>query len=82
MPSATAPIRPLAWEPSYATGAAVKGQKDKKKSSEKKVLEKEVSHKLGRGTQFQSFLNTFIILLILAVLGRDQKSGPGLCQSQ
>ena len=27
---ATAPIRPLAWEPPYAAGAALKRQKDKK----------------------------------------------------
>ena len=32
-PVATAPIRPLAWEPPYVVGAAVKGQK-KKKSDE------------------------------------------------
>ena len=34
LPVATAPIRPLAWEPPYATGAApekTKRQKDKKK---------------------------------------------------
>ena len=30
-PAATAPIRSLAWEPPYATGAAQKGQKTKKK---------------------------------------------------
>ena len=30
-PAATAPIRPLAWEPPYATGAALKRQKTKKK---------------------------------------------------
>ena len=29
--AATAPIRPLAWEPPYAVGAALKGQKTKKK---------------------------------------------------
>ena len=29
--AATAPIRPLAWEPPYATGAAQKRQKKKKK---------------------------------------------------
>ena len=29
--AATAPIRPLAWEPPYAAGAALKRQKDKKK---------------------------------------------------
>ena len=29
--SATAPIGPLAWEPPYAMGAALKRQKDKKK---------------------------------------------------
>jgi len=27
---ATAPIRPLAWEPPYAAGEALKRQKDKK----------------------------------------------------
>ena len=30
-PVATAPIQPLAWEPPYAVGAALKRQKDKKK---------------------------------------------------
>jgi len=29
-PAATAPIGPLAWEPPYASGAALKRQKDKK----------------------------------------------------
>ena len=31
-PAATAPIQPLAWEPSYATGVALKRQKDKKRN--------------------------------------------------
>ena len=38
-PAATAPIRLLAWEPPYATGAALektKRQKDKKKKKKKK----------------------------------------------
>ena len=30
-PTATAPIRPLAWEPPYAAGEALKRQKTKKK---------------------------------------------------
>ena len=30
---ATAPIRPLAWEPPYAAGAALKRQKTKKKKN-------------------------------------------------
>ena len=29
-PAALAPIRPLAWEPPYASGVALKRQKDKK----------------------------------------------------
>ena len=29
-PAETAPIRPLAWEPAYAVGAAIKKTKDKK----------------------------------------------------
>ena len=30
-PEATAPIRPLVWEPPYAAGVALKGQKTKNK---------------------------------------------------
>ena len=33
---ATAQIRPLAWEPPYAVGAALKRQNDKKKKKRKK----------------------------------------------
>ena len=37
-PVATAPIRPLAWEPPHATDAALKRQKEKKrKKKEKKI---------------------------------------------
>jgi len=35
-PVATAPIRPLAWEPPYAMGVALKGQKTKKEKERKK----------------------------------------------
>ena len=35
-PLATAPIPPLAWEPQYAAGVALKKQKKKKKSKKKK----------------------------------------------
>ena len=31
-PAATDPIGPLAWEPPYAVGVALKGQKTKKKA--------------------------------------------------
>ena len=34
----TAPIRPLAWEPLYAVGVALKRQKDRKKKKERKVM--------------------------------------------
>ena len=34
--AATAPIRPLAWEPTYATGAILKKSKRKKKKERKK----------------------------------------------
>ena len=38
-PAATAPIKPLAWEPSFTTGAFLKRQKKKKKNEgkEKKI---------------------------------------------
>ena len=35
-PAATAPIRPLAWEPPYAAGVALKRPKKKKKKKRKK----------------------------------------------
>ena len=35
-PVATAPIRPLAWDPTYAAGAALKRQKTKKKKRKRK----------------------------------------------
>ena len=41
-PEATAPIRPLAWEPPYATGVApekAKRQKKKKKRKKKLIVE-------------------------------------------
>ena len=31
----TAPIQPLAWEPPYATGAALKDKKEKKRKKER-----------------------------------------------
>ena len=36
-PAAVAPIRPLPWEPPYATGEALKRQKDKKKERKKAI---------------------------------------------
>ena len=38
-PVATAPIRPLAWEPPYAVGAAQRNSKKKTKKKKKKVNE-------------------------------------------
>ena len=40
-PLATAPIRPLAWEPPYAMGAALEKYKKTKKKKKKKRKEKE-----------------------------------------
>ena len=37
-PAAVAPIRPLAWEPPYATGLALKSRKKKKKRKKKVEL--------------------------------------------
>ena len=36
-PAAIAPIRPLAWEPPYAMGAALKKQKRKKKKKQDSI---------------------------------------------
>ena len=42
-PAATAPIRPLAWEPPYAMGAAL-GKTERQKDKKKKKKKVKVSH--------------------------------------
>ena len=37
-PVATASVRPLAWEPPYAMGAALKRQKEKRKKKEMRFV--------------------------------------------
>ena len=43
--AATALIGPLAWEPPYATGVALKRQKDRQKDKKKKKKKKIVKYK-------------------------------------
>ena len=38
-PAATALISPQAWEPPYGAGAALKGQKDKKKKKKPQLID-------------------------------------------
>ena len=52
-PAATAPIRPLAWEPPYATGMALKRTKDKK----------ERTQTLSKQHLDQLFHNNFFIVI-------------------
>ena len=37
-PAAAAPVRPLAWEPPYATGAALEKTKNQKRKKKKKMV--------------------------------------------
>ena len=43
-PEATAPIRPLAWEPPHAAGLALKSQKDQKQTNKHDVTKRNPSH--------------------------------------
>ena len=53
-PAAIAPIRPLAWEPPYATGAALKRQKDqKKKKKRNEWLDEFSEHSDGARSQMK-----------------------------
>ena len=62
-PAATAPIGPLAWEPLYAMGAALKGQKTKKKqktstdTSPEKIQEWQVAYEVCSTTVIIRELN-------------------------
>ena len=58
-PVATDLIGPLAWEPPYAMGAALK-EKDKKQKTNKKKTTKYQKHKLS-----QFFLSIYIFILII-----------------
>ena len=56
--AAVAPIQPLAWEPPYAVGAALKRQKTKKKKKQKTNKQKKPQTKTKQktsGTQFLHF---------------------------
>ena len=44
-PVATAPTRPLAWEPPYASGVALKRQKDKKQKTKTKTTNNKKTQK-------------------------------------
>ena len=44
-PGATALIQPLAWEPPYAAGLALKSQKDREREKECDRMEKDISCK-------------------------------------
>ena len=44
-PAAVAPIRPLAWEPPYATDAALKKQKNPNQNKQKTVTKKPKTNK-------------------------------------
>ena len=54
-PAAVALIRPLAWEPPYAVGVALKRQKTKKERKERK--EKKKMHMLEDLTEYSHLLN-------------------------
>ena len=45
---ATAPMRPLVWEPPYAAGVALKRQKEKKKMREASGVRVRVRVRAGR----------------------------------
>jgi len=47
-PVATAPIRPLAWEPPYGTGAVLEKAKRQEKKERKREREREKGRKEGR----------------------------------
>ena len=50
-PASVAPIRPLAWEPPYATGAAVKSKHNNNNDKEQGKLRGGLNCSLGESTQ-------------------------------
>ena len=68
--AAVAPIRPLAWEPPYATRAALeKGKKTEKKKERKKIE----NNLISLWTEFLSSPNSYIEILtpnVMVLRGR------------
>ena len=60
--AATAPIRPLGWEPPYATGAALKRQKKEKKLSTPNLW------------KFVNYSSVFPVLVLVPVEDSDYDS--------
>ena len=71
-PVATVPIRPLAWEPPYAVGAALKDKDQKQKLRKKKKTQPGTASKAYPGYQRKGTLPLFLIqpgvILILPLL--------------
>ena len=59
---AVAPIRPLAWEPPYAAGVALKGQKTKKEKEKKKKKRKK-----KKNYQFQGSMRQYQKVLLFMI---------------
>ena len=55
-PAVTAPIGPLAWEPPYATGAALKKKKKKKKTTttkeNRRIPQLRIRDSFGKGCRY------------------------------
>ena len=60
-PAATAPIRPLAWEPSYAVDAAIKRQKTK---TEKKTRTRKRKHKQRKREKRLRMWGFFVVVCL------------------
>ena len=74
-PVATAPIRPLAWEPPYATGGAQEKQKDKKKKKKKLLW---CSRRLSTSYWLHTILSSLLLSFSLPFffLSFDQRYFP------
>ena len=63
-PVATVLIRPLSWQPPYEAGTTLKGQKDNKEKSSKRLtnIYNLVSHALGTAKYFYQLGSVSLIL--------------------
>jgi len=61
-PAAVARIRPLAWEPPYAMGTALKRQKTGEKKKKKRINSQEIMTGFATMNSLQQILHNHIIL--------------------
>ena len=80
-PASTAPIRPLAWKPPYAVGAALEKAKKKNKKTKKPVESYLLKLPWEQNSKETSKFPNTVFILVLKAVSSFEKKGALICAS-